>query len=157
MTDIQLIHTPEYEFAYALAAIHSAYMLGEHDLVHALILNLPILMQDPDLGKIYYSEEVDECMRLVSERFGIGDEEEDVEEEFDIEDSIKQMVALGATYVGPDFFEEEDETAIEEGCTDCDCECSVPTAFGEDDEDHDWADSEVIHEEDDYLIVKIWK
>lgn len=149
MTDINtqgpnIPTTPEYQFAYVLATIHSTYLKGDMDRVHALLANLPIALADPDVRRIYESAEVDQYLDWAYPFLFGEDEVVDEQEEFDVIQFIQDMIAA---VEAEDALEAEDATTGWE-CDDPECNCH-------DEDEDDW--EEVIAETDEFLIVKIKK
>jgi hypothetical protein len=167
-----------HKFAYILATIHSSLLTGDEKMALNLVKSLPIAMEDLDLGDIYYGAAVDEYLDMIYPILYPNDPELSDEDAKILKDMFQAILP-------EEEEEEEDEsglTAVElrEGtCGNPDCGCNdpddgeevlVPTWINADGTvdfdrlaeeiealEQQYPDQEVIHEEEDFVIIKLWK
>lgn len=154
-------------FAGILATIHTAHLAGEERSRDALLDHLDTAMRAPELGAIYYSSEVDDYVDLAGAVLygGQGDEiralldrlqDEDTEDGMPTEEELQ---AIADYFNGLDESEAFKAPELRTGvCGNPDCGCAAP-----DDEEvvspevETYTDAEIISENDDHMIVMIYK
>lgn len=155
--------TPEYQFAYVLATIHSTFLVGDMDRVHALIQNLPTALMDPKVSEIYLSDEVTTYLEWAYPLL-FGEEQPD-EEEFEPNPDMTEAEAeefLSALFQKLFGDVEDDEDAfktpeLRTGCSDEECSCHDYEHGEWEEVTPDDDNEELLAETDEFVIVKIWK
>ena len=168
-TDTKDATVAAHKLACVLATIHTAFLAEQDELVSTLLNTLPIALDDPDVHPFYYSEGVDEFLRVAGnllhsgteDLFGILAPEEEDESLTEEEEELKSLLQF---LMGDEFDEDDFRTYLAEEkaeggtCDDPECVCNdLPEDDGEFDPSEAEAWGEVLHEDDEYVILKFKK